>query len=173
MASPIPSRPVLFAAAVLAGAVVVFDVLTPLGIVAGVLYIVPVLLCARAPERRSVAVVLAAFIGTVLTLAGVLISPPGDSTLWVTVANRVIAVTAIWATALLSVQRLRAEEDARRLRELLPICASCKKIRDDKGYWNLLEEYFEEHGQARFTHGLCPECATRLYPELRSHAHLN
>nr|WP_321400920.1 response regulator [uncultured Desulfobacter sp.] len=46
---------------------------------------------------------------------------------------------------------------------LLPICASCKKIRDDKGYWNLLETYIEQHTQATFSHGVCPECMDKLY----------
>lgn len=45
---------------------------------------------------------------------------------------------------------------------LLPICSSCKKIRDDKGYWNQLEEYIRDHSGAEFTHGLCPECLKRL-----------
>jgi hypothetical protein len=40
----------------------------------------------------------------------------------------------------------------------LPICASCKKIRDDKGYWTQVEEYVSQHSQASFTHGICPEC---------------
>jgi YesN/AraC family two-component response regulator len=48
---------------------------------------------------------------------------------------------------------------------LLPICASCKKIRDDSGYWNRIEDYSCKHSEAEFTHGLCPECAVRLYPE--------
>ena len=50
---------------------------------------------------------------------------------------------------------------------LLPICASCKKIRDDKGYWNQLELYIKAHSDADFTHGICPECARKLYPQLR------
>jgi len=49
---------------------------------------------------------------------------------------------------------------------LLPICASCKKIRDDKGYWNQIESYIREHSEAEFSHGLCPECAKKLYPEI-------
>jgi PAS domain S-box-containing protein len=49
---------------------------------------------------------------------------------------------------------------------LLPICASCKKIRDDQGYWQHLECYIQEHSQAEFTHGICPECMERLYPGL-------
>lgn len=50
---------------------------------------------------------------------------------------------------------------------LLPICSSCKKIRDDEGYWQQLETYVTEHSQAEFTHSLCPECATRYFPELQ------
>lgn len=52
------------------------------------------------------------------------------------------------------------------LRNLIPICASCKKIRDDKGLWNSVEAYFHKYSQARFTHGICPDCAKKLYPEL-------
>jgi PAS domain S-box-containing protein len=48
---------------------------------------------------------------------------------------------------------------------LLPICASCKKIRDEKGQWNSIERYIRERSDARFTHGICPDCAHRLYPE--------
>jgi len=48
---------------------------------------------------------------------------------------------------------------------LLPMCASCKKIRDDRGHWNSIEAYISERSQADFTHGICPECAKRLYPE--------
>ncbi len=52
------------------------------------------------------------------------------------------------------------------LRGIIPICAACKKIRDDKGYWNQLENYIKEHSEADFSHGICPECAEKLYPEL-------
>jgi hypothetical protein len=48
----------------------------------------------------------------------------------------------------------------------LPICASCKKIRDDQGYWNQIEAYIQDHSEAEFTHGLCPDCIRRLYPGL-------
>ncbi len=49
---------------------------------------------------------------------------------------------------------------------LLPICASCKKIRDDKGYWSQVESYVEKHSDATFTHGICPDCIKKLYPDL-------
>jgi PleD family two-component response regulator len=51
------------------------------------------------------------------------------------------------------------------LRGLLPICASCKKIRDDQGYWKQIEEYIENHSEALFSHGLCPDCADKLYAD--------
>jgi PAS domain S-box-containing protein len=54
--------------------------------------------------------------------------------------------------------------DIKTLSGLIPICSSCKKIRDDKGYWNILEAYLVKHSEAKFTHGICPECAKKLYP---------
>jgi hypothetical protein len=53
------------------------------------------------------------------------------------------------------------------LRGLIPICANCKNIRDDDGYWNQIELYLEKEIDARFTHSICPQCARKLYPELR------
>jgi hypothetical protein len=49
---------------------------------------------------------------------------------------------------------------------LLPICAGCKKIRDDKGYWSQVESYVQMHSEATFTHGLCPDCIKKYYPEV-------
>jgi PAS domain-containing protein len=56
----------------------------------------------------------------------------------------------------------------KKLSGFLPICASCKKIRDDKGYWQQIEQYITEHSEALFSHGICPECAKKLYPEFAS-----
>jgi PAS domain-containing protein len=52
-----------------------------------------------------------------------------------------------------------------RLKSLLPICSGCKKIRDDDNYWNELEQYFHAHLDMEFSHGLCPDCVVKLYPE--------
>jgi hypothetical protein len=52
------------------------------------------------------------------------------------------------------------------LRGMLPICCNCKNIRDDKGYWNKIESYIQEHSEAEFSHGICPDCAKKLYPDL-------
>ncbi|MBF0202072.1 MAG: hypothetical protein HQK66_12315, partial [Desulfamplus sp.] len=49
---------------------------------------------------------------------------------------------------------------------LIPICAGCKQIRDDEGYWNQLETYISRHSDVQFSHGICPECAQKLYPEI-------
>ncbi len=49
---------------------------------------------------------------------------------------------------------------------LLPICSSCKRIRDDKGYWNQIEIYIRDHSEAEFSHCMCQECAEKLYPNL-------
>jgi len=73
-----------------------------------------------------------------------------------------------------SEETLRREKDRleqalsqiRTLRGLLPICANCKKIRDDTGYWNQIETYIHAHSEAEFSHGICPECMKKLYPGL-------
>jgi PAS domain S-box-containing protein len=75
--------------------------------------------------------------------------------------GRRVRVTAIRD---LSKQK-KAEEEIKTLRGILPICSSCKKIRDDKGYWNQIESYIKDHSDATFSHSLCKECAKRLYPD--------
>ena len=59
-----------------------------------------------------------------------------------------------------------ALSEVRTLKGLIPICSHCKSIRDDTGYWLMLEEYVQEHSEATFTHGICPDCMKELYPEL-------
>ncbi len=58
-----------------------------------------------------------------------------------------------------------ALDKVKQLSGFLPICSSCKNIRDDKGYWNKIEKYISTHSEAEFSHGICPECARKLYPE--------
>lgn len=60
-------------------------------------------------------------------------------------------------------QLQKALSEIKTLKGFLPICASCKKIRDDKGYWTQIEAYIREHTEAEFTHGICPECMKKLY----------
>jgi two-component system, chemotaxis family, CheB/CheR fusion protein len=60
----------------------------------------------------------------------------------------------------------KALDDIRTLRGIIPICANCKKIRDDQGYWNQVEVYIRDRTEVEFSHGICPDCARKLYPEL-------
>ena len=60
----------------------------------------------------------------------------------------------------------KALAQVKQLNGLLPICCACKKIRDDGGYWNQLESYISDHSSADFTHGICPDCISTLYPQL-------
>lgn len=60
----------------------------------------------------------------------------------------------------------QALDNIKTLSGLIPICATCKKIRDDKGYWNQLEQYIIEHSDAKFTHSICPECTKKFYDDL-------
>ncbi len=59
----------------------------------------------------------------------------------------------------------KAFDQIKTLRGIIPICMHCKKIRDDKGYWNQVENYVHDHSDAEFSHGICPECMKELYPE--------
>ena len=63
-----------------------------------------------------------------------------------------------------------ALDQVKLLRGLIPICASCKKIRDDKGYWQSVENYISAHSEAQFSHDICPDCMKKLYPAYFSEA---
>jgi len=96
---------------------------------------------------------------------------------WFHVSVVVLAALAVGAGHRWRVRehRRRERELARRvdeavshvkmLRGMLPICAGCKKIRDDKGYWNQMETYIQAHSDVDFSHGMCPDCIARLYPD--------
>lgn len=152
------------------------DLSVPLGIAVGVLYIVPILL-SMWTRRKEVTWGLATA-GSVLIVVGYLCSPEGSS-VWQALSNRTLSLIAVWSTALLVAQRRSIEEkrqaavlakeraldEIKVLRGFLPICSSCKKIRDDDGYWRQVELYIGDHSEAQFSHSVCPECAVKLYPE--------
>jgi len=66
----------------------------------------------------------------------------------------------------LGIKQLEFQTKVKILSGLLPMCSACKKIRDDKGYWNQIEKYIRDHSEAEFSHSLCPECSKKLYPDL-------
>jgi AmiR/NasT family two-component response regulator len=86
--------------------------------------------------------------------------------------ERAIIIAVARFADLMELRRLNIElqlalDNVKALNGLLPICASCKKIRDDKGYWEGVESYIKKHADVEFSHGLCPDCITRLYPEYK------
>jgi len=87
------------------------------------------------------------------------------------VAGRLVVIRDVTARREVELERerligelQRALADIRTLRGLLPICAGCKKIRNDRGYWQGLEQYLSEHAEVQFSHGLCPECLAKYNP---------
>jgi membrane-bound ClpP family serine protease len=157
------------------------DLAVPMGVAVGVLYIVPILLSLWDPKRKGA--YLLTLVGSVLILVGYLFSPPGGS-ISQSLSNRALSILAVCSTAVLVLQRKALEEkrekaiaarekaldEVKILRGFLPICSSCKKIRDDQGYWNQIEGYIRDHSEAEFSHGICPECAVKLYPEFYEEA---
>ncbi len=139
------------------------DILFPLGVAAPMAYVAPVLISLWASRRRFT--YLAGGGGTVLTILGYLISPL-DGVVWIGLLNRALALCMIWITGGLVLLHKQAKEDINTLRRWLPMCASCKKIRDDQGYWNGLEDYIEQHSEILFTHTICPACTEQLYPDM-------
>jgi len=82
--------------------------------------------------------------------------------------NALISVTVLLTLSLLITEAAKKRELEKRLKRLegiLPICASCKRIKNEQGEYVPLEAYITRHSQASFTHGICPECAKELYPE--------
>jgi hypothetical protein len=156
--------------------VLALDLAVPSGVAIGVLYIVPVLVSLSCYQKRFT--VFIAVASTIFIILDYFLQPPVLE-IWKVISNRAIALVVIWVTASLGLQRRIAEqkrenavrerekvlEDIRILRGFLPICAWCKKIRDDEGYWTQIEEYIQRHSEADFSHGICPECAKKLSPE--------
>lgn len=131
------------------------------------LYVVPVAWMALWSSKHDTPLMVTTAVGcTVFTISGFLLHPTGS--LWIGFLNRLIACFMIWLTAALSITRKRAEEETKILRGLLPICAYCKKIRDDSGYWERIEVFISAHSQAHFSHDICPECGEQHFPNVFS-----
>lgn len=156
--------PRLLQAIALAALVFGLDLLGKFGNAVSVLYVVPVLLVGLGAARENPRVVAVASACSALTVVGFACAsaPP---VLGVAVVNRVLSLLAVWLAASLCLLCLRAEDPLDSVREFLPICSSCKKIRDEGGLWHHLETYFSEQFSVRFTHGVCPDCVRQMYPE--------
>ena len=88
---------------------------------------------------------------------------PGELRARVEVGRRMVELQDRLAGKIEELQQ--ALEHIKTLRGLVPICSSCKKIRDDKGYWYQVEVYVSNNSEAEFSHGICPECVKKLYPD--------
>ena len=93
---------------------------------------------------------------------------PGELRARIEVGHRLIVTQDTLATKVAELRQ--ALDQVKTLRGILPICAKCKKIRDDQGYWNQVEVYVRDHTEAEFSHGLCPECMKILYPDFEQEA---
>lgn len=159
--------------------VLLLDHAFPSGVAIDVLYIAPVLLSLRAQGTRVT--VLIAVSCSALIVVGYFVSAPGAE-MWKVIFNRMIAVVAVWVCVLFGLrakamtaareaavrEREKALEEIKVLSGLLPICAWCKKVRDDQGYWTQIEAYISSHSQASFSHGICPECKQEQLSRIHS-----
>ena len=93
---------------------------------------------------------------------------PGELLARVEVGRRMVEMQDALAEKIAELRRALAE--IKTLRGIVPICAGCKNIRDDKGYWSQVEVYVRDHTEAEFSHSLCPECMKKLYPDLAGDA---
>lgn len=139
-----------------------FDSVVPLGVAAPMGYVAIVLLALRSDQRRLTACLAGA--GLLLTVAGYFIWPAGNEALGL--INRSLALVVIVVTAALVMLTQHARKELRTLRQFLLRCASCKKIKDECGDWNELEQFIEQRTDLLFSHVMCPLCVNKWYPEL-------
>lgn len=159
------------------GAVGAVDYVTDKELGFYVFYFIPVALLAWRVGRPSAIVM--SVCATSVWYASDTLSGHAYSSEWIRAWNscvRLASFLAIGLTVARACRSLASERalnlelshtlaEVRQLSGLLPICASCKKIRNDHGYWEQVEKFISNRTQADFTHSLCPDCEARLYPE--------
>lgn len=160
-----------------AAAVFTVNIATPLGFVDWIGYLFCLLLAYQWLSKRGIAIVTVSC--SLLVVLDFFLSPVSMLHVDIDMANRVIGVVVLSVSSYLLIKRRNAEKERERiigeLREaldkvkslsgMLPICASCKKIRDDRGYWEDVAAYITRHSEALFSHGLCPDCAKKAFEE--------
>ncbi len=160
--------------------ILVFDVLTPLNLGVWLLQVVLLWTVTLWADRRTLLKMSA--LCCLLTIAAFVLSAKTLRVPWTHWANLLMTLCAMALLTRLTVLRLVAEEERRRvegeleasrarvksLTGLLPICAWCRKIRGDTGDWESLERYVVSHSEADFTHGICEECSRDLRRDAES-----
>ena len=163
------AKELLLAAAglVLLGLVGLADYLTGPEISFGVLYFLPIWLMTWQFDR-SVAVLfsfLCALVWFKIDDASGVEYSAAIIPFWNGAARLVYFLSFTFLLSYVREELRHSKEEVKRLSGLLPICSSCKKIRDDDGYWQEIEAYLHAHSDTQFSHGICPGCAKKLYPE--------
>lgn len=141
--------------------IIILDVVLPLDLAAGALYVALVMISLMSP-RFSFTLFVAAACAVLLVLD--LIHAPSEETSLMTFANRGLSLFAIWATVILAYLHKQAQQHIGLLQQLLPMCASCKKIRDDQGSWYHLEDYLKTNSSLKTSPTTCPECLKKWTP---------
>jgi hypothetical protein len=144
------------------------------------LYLVPIAIVALRLSRTAT-ITISLIAGSLWMFLDFL--SPGELTWWEDVWN-VTMRSGVFILFALVLARIKADHlrevrltsdlqaallEVKQLSGLLPICAWCKRIRDDDGEWESIETYITDHSAADFTHGICPECAQRVHPALQQH----
>jgi hypothetical protein len=159
------SRRMSIAVALLSTAVItVVDLITPAEIMVSIFFVVPVLIVAW-HNGFFLAIVFAVVLSWSRFIVGFTLK-----SLWSVEYHFINALDRTITLAIVSFVVARLSESVRHIRTLeglLPICSHCKKIRDDGEEWQPLEKYLTEHSDAKFTHGLCPECAKIYFPNIK------
>ncbi len=156
-------QPLLVGMAIgLIAGVIVVDLVVPIGVVAGALY-VSLAMISLLSKRRAFPLLIAAACTGLIGYEFYTMSANEESVTWMTVAGRALALFAIWDTAILSILHQQAEGEVKRLQQLLSICPSCKMVRDGKGKWQEVEEFVKTQGRESYP-GLCPECRKSWAP---------
>src|SRR5262249_3621428 len=150
-------------AAIAALAIFVVDLTLPLGVAIPIAYVGLILFGLWIPQPGYT--VTAAAIATALTIIDPFLSPPGGQ-LWSAPAHPGVVVAVLWSTAAIVLLYNHARTEIGALRGMLAICASCKKVRGDQGFWKHMEEYIEDHSEVLLSHCLCPACQQKWFPEL-------
>lgn len=158
---------------IIIGATFFADLHIPLGVACAITYILAVLIASFLQPVWAMPLVV--LVCSILTIVGIFYSPqPLLVPIWKVLANRGLALFAMWIIAILLYHRnaliVRREEALTRiqlLEGLLPICAECKKIRDLTDTWHRLETYFSSHSSVTFTHSICPECEKKVMENLK------
>jgi hypothetical protein len=160
---------------VAAGVILLLDTVTPLGLAIWFLQVALVWGATLWSARRLQIIIVASVCATFIPL-DLWLSPHIRPITWINVTNQLLGIGAIVGLAHSCLNRIAAEdahrkaaqelkqsqETIRTLSGLLPICAWCKKIRDENGVWEPLEVYIHNHSDAEFTHGMCKECSDRM-----------